>query len=167
MADACLHLFGCYFLVWVFVGWFVFGCGVAGGSLGLGCGRLRCLLSSAARRPLPSANSAVEDCLLCVLCKLGSGAFWPAKHIHCRRAAASAAAASVSLVLHTCLSCTYLYHAARSDAVRVPCVSALLTMLSPLRLSGSQAFFRVLIGPAVVPWILLATPGLTTRRQSL
>ena len=37
-ADESLHLFGCYFLVWVFVGWFVFGCGVAGGSLGLGFG---------------------------------------------------------------------------------------------------------------------------------
>ena len=79
MADKCLHLFGSYFLVWVFVGWFVFGCGVAGGSLGLGCGRLRYLLSSAARRPPPSANSAVGDCLLCVPCKLGSEAFWPAK----------------------------------------------------------------------------------------
>ena len=118
-------------------------------------------------RPSMHLQHFCKTCSLCVLCKLGSGAFWPAKHIHCRRAAASAAAASVSLVLHTCLSCTYLYHAARSDAVRVPCVSALLTMLSPLRLSGSQAFFRVLSGPAVVQWILLATPGPTTRRQSL
>ena len=120
---------------------------VAVGSLGLGCGRLRCLFPSAARRPLPSANSAVEGCLLCVLCKLGSEAFWPAKHIHCRRAAASAAAAFVSLVLHTCLSCTYLHHAARSHAVLVPYVSALITMLSPLRFSGSQAFFGCYLFP--------------------
>ena len=40
----------------------------------------------------------------------------------------------MSLVLHTCLACTYLHYAARTHAVLVRHMRALIAMLSRLRL---------------------------------
>ena len=111
----------------------IFGYGVANGSLGLSCGRLQYVLSSAARRPPPSASSEVGNCLLCVPCKPGSEPFWPAKTLplsSCSSIRSSsfcvpgAAHMSVMHIPSPCCaqSCYPGFH-----------VDALITMLSPLR----------------------------------